>query len=97
MTYDPENPIIPKRCGLRINEEIRSIQEKIGRLQYRLMNLQQELNSQHSKDYGSYTCDKSDTYIMFENGSQINPLHSESVARGKGWFIGIDLAKEESQ
>jgi hypothetical protein len=97
MTYDPENPIMPRRNGLQIHEEMKSIQEQIGRLQYKLMRLQQELNNSNSKNNGSYTCSNTDTYIMFNNGSEIKPLPSEETIRGKGWFFGIDLGKEESE
>jgi hypothetical protein len=92
MTFGPANPF--KRNALQISEEMRDVQEEIGKLQYKLIRLQQELNSSHSKEYGTYTSSgKSDTYITFDN--EIRPSSSEVAIRGKDWFFGVDLAKEE--
>ena len=87
---------MPRRDALSIHEEMQKIQEQIGQLQYKLTRLQNELNFQQSKKgMNQYDCPKGDTYISFNNGSEIKGLHAGETVRGKGWFFDIDLAKEE--
>jgi DNA anti-recombination protein RmuC len=86
-----------ERNILQIYEEMKNVQTQIGQLQYKLTRLQQELNNACSRDYGAYTTtEKGNTYISFNNGSEIESVLSEETIRGNGWFIGVDLAKEES-
>jgi DNA anti-recombination protein RmuC len=95
--YDIENPMMPRRDSLEIYNEMQKIKKEIGQLQYRLMQLQQELNRCHQDTYDKYTCNKNDTYIMFNNGSEIEAIKSNDNLRGKGWFVDVDLVKEDSK